>query len=325
MENHLLIGQSGSGKTRIAIRLIREYRAGENGHHVNKNPVLVLNGSAGLPADYKHTDWKSVLTEAKECSLLADDILTPEKGVRETLLVLLNKLCRHNKIAPVCIVLHSLQNTGGVPLLPFTNFVWLTATVSNANSLRYLLSYYRFPPKEAEEITERFNNVAALSDYSAFKLDIQKRTFIHVPGSSDVVGNEKADAPKRTRPPSPTLADFHASPAKSCLDLLPHKDKANATFKMLIDCLPRGSMDPRDLTISLVTKKSAEKRKISLVDYIATLQNKDLNPTSNMKMLHSYVSTTLRLPNVLVDNQVLKNLEREAGRKERENEKKKKN
>ena len=127
MENHLLIGQSGSGKTRIAIRLIREYRAGENGHHVNKNPVLVLNGSAGLPADYKHTDWKSVLTEAKECSQLADDILTPEKGVRETLLVLLNKLCRHNKIAPVCIVLHSLQNTGGVPLLPFTNFVWLTA------------------------------------------------------------------------------------------------------------------------------------------------------------------------------------------------------
>lgn len=322
MQNHLIVGQSGSGKTRVAVRLIRQYRAGENGHLVSHNPVLVLNGSADVPSDYKRAEWSTVLEEARECSLLVDDILAPDKAVLRTLRELLNKHCRHKRISPVCLVLHSINNTGAVSLLPFINYIWLTATTSNENSLRYLLTYYRFPLDQTTEITERFKHASGLSDYSAFQLDVGKKLFTHVSGSGDS-GGEGGGSEERERDSSPSPADFFASAAKTCIDLLPQKEKANATFKMLVECLPRRLMDPKDLTITLSARNSDQSRKISLVDYIATLQDRDLRPSSTMRMLHHYVSGQVRLPDILVDNAVLKNRGEEDRKGERTSREKK--
>jgi hypothetical protein len=271
----LLVGRSGSGKSRLASSLLSTV----------KKPVFSINDRS-FNKRYTPTSWDK-LSSLKNCAVLIEDILFATKPEFRLLQELLNVSNHHRRVSPIYLVCHSVEHTNVRGLLSFLNKIYLTASKSNAYSLRKILQYLVFEKSEVEEFSKKFLS-AASRPYDHFVIDADDRTF----GRLD---ETRANAGRMC-----AAQDM----AGRLLGLMEEPGKCSAIYDMVRAKLPKSSFSEDEMTVTLKNKKKNDSVVINLVDYVHSLTNPDVEPSSELRLFHKYVCKTLkvRLPQCLVKN-----------------------
>jgi hypothetical protein len=85
------------------------------------------------------------------------------------------------------------------------------------------------------------------------------------------------------------------------LNHYPHVQNANVLLDLIIDCLPLDRIRANDLSI-LFENARLERIRISIVDYITSLQSPSAAVSTNLLSFHRYITLRCKIPEIFVRN-----------------------
>lgn len=310
---------SGSGKS----TLVREILASGRRDDRRRPPHLVLvNVRAGEAEELKRLRHSRVqsyncVAEIKELPknavVIFEDIIHLSKAEETTLRFYLNEYAHHRTLKIYCVG-HTLFKTSLFGLLSLFNYVVFTPTPSNGPLLKQVLAYFRFDRDESSELVERFGERRTPGSY--YYLDCQEMKM----GELSVVAGQS-----RSRDGTAATGETKVEPSaiagprtgeKALLERAalffedhPHRAKARAALSVLLRALPEASVRECDLTVPFRRRGEEGGRghaRISLVDYVSWILEREGPPSRDLSVLHAYLSTLCRLPQSVLLNRDLR-------------------
>lgn len=286
---YLCIGKSGGGKSYFAER-----------YCVNFAPSkVVLLNSRKARGDFGGLEvlelsWEDVpLRGEKRVCYVVEDVVSVSGEAKKAIYELLNIESRASD-SPVILVTHSLYGTGLFATLNYVNNVVLTSDRVNRIALKQLLGKFLY--EEPEKVEAKF---AAL----------QRRQYLLLKPSEMTSHIVDADLAEAEEPPVEAAGGVAAGAAKS--DLLTHfPASARPLVEYLFNNLPPGSIRQPELTLHCRTMSGGVMR-VSFLDYVHNLRDKEAKPDRETRQLHRLVCRTLCFPTSLVENRRLLEISRQ--------------
>jgi hypothetical protein len=295
----LLIGRSGSGKTRIAADLVKE----QGGR------AFVVNDKTDQ-TDIPKIEWSDV-ESLHDATLVVEDLIACKNSSFEALQKVLNFSAHHKNLRTIIIIAHSVVKTNTQGLLGFITHCYFTLAKSNVKSISTVLDYYKFDKSDKARMIAEF--VADTDKFGHYILDVERRTFKkHVAERISAAAAGPATAAKssadRNRRSKEDLASFLGSCRESASRLIPllgpDSDKGWAVYEILIALIPLKDLSAHDLSIKLHSRSAESNVSVNLIDYIFYLCT-DKVPPPRIKKLHSYFKKYCNIPACIIDNERL--------------------
>jgi hypothetical protein len=288
----LIVGRSGSGKTRIATDYAKTLDV----------PTYIVNDKTGQK-ELKKVAWDS-LDSLEDACIVVDDLISCTTAEFTKLQNLLNFAGHHRRLEHIIVIVHSVLRNNVFGLLGLLTHVWFTLSKSNVRSVSAVLDYYRFDKADRAKALAEF--LATRDEFGFYELDVEKHEFRRhadrrvqpAPGGDKTLQMDSAAASAASR------MDECRRTASRLLPLLQEPSKAAALFDMIISRIPLSNVSPSDLTIALRTKTSGAPVTVSLVDYVHHL-TRDTKPSAEIKGLHRYVTKYVVLHKCLIENSSL--------------------
>ena len=89
------------------------------------------------------------------------------------------------------------------------------------------------------------------------------------------------------------------------LNHYPHVQSANIILDLIIDCLPLDRIRANDLSI-LFENARMERIRISIIDYITSLQSQNASVATNLLSFHRYIVARCKIPEIFIRNPLYK-------------------
>lgn len=277
----LVIGRSGSGKTRFIRRLC------ESGDR----PVLLINGD---PSDYRELDHYTTdaitesVTRVHDSTIIIEDhfALTPKEHA--TFRKLLSFTKRHKNVH-ILVASHSVAHTSLRALLPHFDYIVFTKTKSTDENVRSFLNVVR----PAGVSTEDFEKVPQKGYGVWFG---KKHRFFAIRSDFSIVRDTKGGQDleeKKERAIREISAILQIYP-----EFLPN---SVCFLNYLIRNIDLEKFNFSDYTVALVVKENKKPKKICLPDYILACMRPE-KPSEKMLVMKRHFASKFYTPDALVPN-----------------------
>ena len=147
----LLIGNSGSGKTSLAIEICQ--KSDKKKHYIINNNCF----SDEYPSKFTVTDWDSVPT-LENCSLIFDDCISLTSKEYNNIASTINRYIRHQNILPCLTITHSCMNNNLYGLTRNIPYIIFMTNCHAENVSKLLKASYCFDNREIEENVKKFTS-----------------------------------------------------------------------------------------------------------------------------------------------------------------------
>jgi hypothetical protein len=302
MRKILIIGASGSGKSQTTRFLLAD----------SPLPTFVLNDRDRQHLDYTPLEFDQVLDQS-DCNVVVEDLIDCTKEQLAVLQTLCNFNARHNRIALLILVAHSITKNGIAALLQYLTHVLFMTTRSTVGSLAYVLTQYQFPRSERRAMQDRFLHDLGAAEspggrrYGHWVLDVEKGTF--EPGQPPALAVE--GVPSRVNaedsPPDALRHELRRS-AEAYVLLFAEDDKHGKRAMAVLDYILAGLADLRHLDRTSLEfhfrgAQTGQVRRLSLLDYVNAVTTSSATVHPNVLALHAHlVGQGLCLPRSFVKN-----------------------
>ena len=287
LEVFLVIGQSTSGKTTLASKILRS----------QTRPVVVVNDKTDEMRSWKKAEWKEV-SSLENVAVLVEDVMRCTDVQLAVLAKLVKFQCHHRNVGPVIMVAHTFQHNRMGPVLECATHLIFTTSAVTLRSVVAAADYYKFDSTEKNDMKQKFLSTA--KKYGYFVMDLQKRTFVE--------GEEDDFSRLLGGGGGPTSA---VAGAKSGIDVsryLAHvrnPEKARLVYDIITKSLPVGTIDDH-FTVKMHKKKSGEAVEVNLIDFLDCLMSEKARPSAAYRHFFGYVRKLANFPSCLVENEGLK-------------------
>jgi GTPase SAR1 family protein len=275
----LIIGRSDSGKTVLSRALIREFSSREEDvveedaapadeKKLVEEKVYALNDrSSHCP--YEKIGWNQAL-EIRNASVIVEDVIGATRSQFAILQEMINYRQHHRGVNCVIVIAHTATSNNIFGLISNFHYIFFAAMNSSLDSLRKVLNKIGFRKREEHEQYENMIKNCA-EKFCHLRIDVERHE-----GGLTRVGQRESLLRKRMSEMKREgeKHDIRAN-ANKYLEDLAHAKKALLLFDHIYPKLPRGSVDPNFLIVSLRTHNRGAKIRLSLVDYLAALTDDD--------------------------------------------------
>ena len=250
----LILGLSNTGKSTYSVNVSGQYSF----------PKYVVNGNPDqFPANYEHIDYEG-LVGIENAFVIIEDLVRPTDAEFKMLQNLLVKLKRHNNI--FCHVLaHAIEKNNLHSLLQHFDFVVFTHSSKNLSVFKTYVSRHCTQDLETAMHTwNHFLSEASKTHYLVY--NVAKGLWSTV----DEKGLELDSPETELRNRVLQFVRPFSSPEESM-----------ALFDFLIGCLPIGSLDKKDMIISVREGAGKNALSVSLLDIIGYCTDKNSRKPPN--------------------------------------------
>ncbi len=285
----LTIGQSGSGKTWLVKRKLRELRL----------PVVLVHGGGDEDNEYKEfhprrADLDDDFKKLRKCAVVVEDFVQQRDKDGKTMLKMLGYLKRHNK-CHIFLNTYMVHSTGATGLLNLFDRVIFTRHPANWRSLR---TFCRLFP--VESLTEEKIRSFLAGDHRYLEVDLKSQNVILRDDDGKVV--EKADTFHRGS------FSKDRQQLEALLANFPEPDLLTSLLSFIQRNIDLDSMvDPRDFSISLRSGggRGKSRIKVSLLDFLLAMRSKE-EPSREIVLLYNFFRKKFHLPYCFVSNRRLR-------------------
>jgi hypothetical protein len=287
MQHHLQ-GASGSGKSTTCQHIFRGLKG-----------VRVLNEKEGEETGYLPVTWDG-LEGLENCSLLADDMMKLKDTNYAKLEYLLSYTARHKNVSPVVVVAHTLLKNNVFGLIAHVDQIWFTFSKCNVQSLGIVCTEFKFSRAQRTAMVDTLLDTR--ETYGYYVLDVEHRTFLR---------GETTDSsrPKQQQQQDKSPTEAAAAIRKTAEVYVPlfccEPKKSLLICEYIAARIPLGCLNSDDLTLSLRRTVSGEEVRLSLLDYLHSLNSTE-KPSGDISALHRYISKYVELPRCFVSNKHLR-------------------
>jgi hypothetical protein len=290
----LFVGQSNCGKTYLTKTLVDKFCPPER-------PVVVVNDKTSN-ADFERLGWHQLDALRNTC-LVVEDLIACKRDQFVSLQHMLNFSNHHYQVNPIFCITHAVPKNNIQGLLPFFQFVFVSADNTSVDSYRRLLAYYNFKEEEREKLLQDLEKCE--EEYSYFMINVNRKT-VRLTRADDSFILDEAKKNKDRQPAVPVLPNPFVT-AKKFLSDIKNPNFNLRLFEIIFPFLSVKRYDPRNMTLTLRSGKSGEEEQISLLDYIATLTDEGIKPDRQTMKLHRYLKRKrIHLPRSYVLNKSMR-------------------
>jgi hypothetical protein len=283
----LFIGPSGTGKSLAMLNYVK---------NINPQKVLVLNDKTRLAKEQKFisVDWDFDFKILKNGVLICEDLVCLSGKQLALLGTFVNVLRRHNNNTCL-LVTHALRGNNIYSLLQQMNYFVFTSARSNIQNWNVVCSIFKLDNDIRNRGEEFF--LKSPGKFYTLVLDTAKSSIqIFTPDY------KPSQITQLTQPKLSTkeILEKFALVFKGCK----RESQMYSLANFLVGNLPREMEIKADLSIIIPSSKPI---RISLVDYIQLLTSPKATVNKPMTLVHSYFCRQMIIPNLLIENVVLKN------------------
>ncbi len=282
-DNTIILGPSGSGKSFASAKLCSQ---------LGKS-IIILNDSKDVYSDHISNfsvgegDWADLVDINKShLTIVVEDLHTLKNQQKECLFNCLNYKSRHQDWS-IILIAHTILGNGLFSILDFVTQVLLTGKSINLRLLKTLLRHYYYPNRN--DIEREFMEIG---DHHYLMLSPHKKSYIfldeNLTDSNDITTPIKLDKSK-------ILAYFSHLGETSIYEPL---------LDFLLANIPQECVQVNDVSLR-VRRVSGKEANVSLIDYMATLLDRDKKPSCLIIELHMYLSKRFCFPDVFVRNKMI--------------------
>ena len=297
-----------------------------------RTTLYLVNVKGAEIEDYKkiHKKFETVgfagLKSVKKNSVVVvEDIISMSAEEERSLRKAINYEAHHKKCKLYCIT-HTIYKTSMYSMLPLFHYVVYTSSPSNSPIMRASLAYFRV---EKETIAEWLSLVKEASKTSSVEtyyfFDCSRMLFCQsfkllLPGTTRILGDLDGEGSTRVQPSEVRpRATKKVSKENSCdreaetermkqlfsdfFQGQPFQPQACAIFSIVLGKLGSSKINPLDLTITFSSRqKKGGTKKLSVVDYVASLLAPTGRASRDQAVLHNYIARQCTIPQSCIRN-----------------------
>ena len=307
----LIIGRSGTGKSSLLKRLVRQMPSSRHLYLVNvrsdeKQQYEELH--PGRAAKVKQTSIAGLESVMPNSTLIVEDIISMKEKEQRTLREVVNYTAHHKRCKVFCVT-HTVYKTGVFTFMPLFHYIIFTCSPANAPIVRQVLSQFNPSKEELDEsvrlVSEKARELRdALKSY--FYFDCTKLAL----GWSANALSRGTCKPLTDGPRSNDRSRTDSDNSHALDRFFPPADPERSAARGLYELIARSKacakhLDKEGLCFVFPKEGSRQKVRVSLVDYLRAALTNSGPPEKDLRLLHRFLSTRCSLPRSVFKNKSL--------------------
>lgn len=304
----LIIGRSGTGKSSLLKRLVRQMPSSRHLYLVNVRGDETQQYEElhpGRASRVKQTSIDGLKGVLPNSTLIVEDIISMKDREQRALREVVNYTAHHKRCKVFCVT-HTVFKTGVFTFMPLFHYIIFTCSPANAPIIKQVLSQFN-PPKD-----ELDANIKLVSE-KAHELRGSLKSYFYFDCTKLLLGwstnalsrgtcKPLSESPRRNERPRTDPDDSHA------LDrFFPPSDPQRSAAQGLYELIARSKacakhLDREGLCFVFPKGGSREKVRVSLVDYLRAALTNSGPPEKDLRLLHRFLSTRCSLPRSVFKN-----------------------
>lgn len=300
------LSRAGTGKSTLIKEIVRRTCQGKKKYH-----LYLINVDGKDTSEYKkmipklHSiEFKDLDTATKKSCIIVEDIIHISKKDEEKLRFAINYQAHHKTQKIICAS-HSIYKTKIFSLLNYFNFIIFTSAIANIPTLRNIFNYFKVEKTEIgrwlnfySEFGEGKKGIYFYFDCEKITFNVSKKMLFKMCKSLQTENSELA----KNDGGSGSKVKVLQSIFNKFIENLPEKNEAIAIFSVISNCVPNNLIREQDLTIMFRDKKNAQKKLISIVDYVISLLSPELIVGPPLIAMHRFIRNFCQIPQVFIRN-----------------------